>query len=64
MFYLLKTIDFAGTFLNIAFLISAEDAISKSLEMELVVVLKNFSTILSVESSLFHNSSLIILNLL
>jgi len=46
-----------------AFLISVESIIDKSLAMELVVLM-NFSIILSAESSPFPNSSLRISNLL
>jgi hypothetical protein len=49
--------------LNIAFPISVDDVIDKSLAMELIVLMK-FSYILSTDSSSFSNSSLRISNLL
>ena len=54
MFYLLKTINLRDI-LNIAFLISIDDVIDRSLTMEFEALM-NFSKILSAESSLFPNS--------
>jgi len=53
---------FFSNILNIAFLISVEDVIDKSLAMELVVLM-NFSITQSIESSSFPISSLRISNL-